>query len=76
MTRPRRVWLGACASLIVSTGAHELCFDADGATYAMRRADGTYHLNVATPGSWAGTVRTFTVEFTDGQRFSAPFAFR
>jgi hypothetical protein len=51
-------------------------FDADGATYAMRRADGTYHLNVATPGSWAGTVRTFTVEFTDGQRFSAPFAFR
>jgi hypothetical protein len=51
-------------------------FDADGATYAMRRADGSYHLNVATPRSWAGTVSTVTVEFTDGQRFSATFAFR
>lgn len=59
-----------------SSALAEAIFDMDGATYALKRSGGSYHLNVATPRSWAGTTRVFTVTLVDGREFSAVFSFQ
>jgi hypothetical protein len=40
-------------------------FTDDGATYAMVRQGGTWHVNAATPKEWAGSTRTFRVVLDD-----------
>ncbi|MGW9168185.1 DUF1194 domain-containing protein [Agromyces sp. NPDC055658] len=40
-------------------------FTVSGATYDMVRSGGTWHVNAATPKSWAGTTKTFRVVLDD-----------
>ncbi|NJP28988.1 hypothetical protein FLW53_33230 [Microbispora sp. SCL1-1] len=48
-------------------------FDAPGAEYHWISTLGSYHLNVDTPRSWAGSRRTFTVTLADGSVHRAEF---
>ncbi|WP_405395278.1 hypothetical protein [Microbispora hainanensis] len=48
-------------------------FDAPGAEYHWISTLGSYHLNVDTPWSWAGSRRTFTVTLADGSVHRAEF---
>ncbi|MEU7881108.1 PxKF domain-containing protein [Microbispora bryophytorum] len=51
-------------------------FDEPGAEYHWIGELGSYHLNVDTPRSWAGSRRTFTVMLADGSLHRAEFAFK
>jgi len=47
-----------------------------GATYDMVRSGGTWHVNAATPTSWAGTTKTFRVVLDDLSMHELDVAFR
>ncbi|WP_051762269.1 hypothetical protein [Microbispora rosea] len=50
-------------------------FDEPGADYHWIGELGSYHLNVGTPRSWAGSRHTFTVTLADGSLHRAEFSF-
>ncbi|WP_433384672.1 PxKF domain-containing protein [Micromonospora sp. KLBMP9576] len=51
-------------------------FDAPGAEYRWISTLGSYHLNIETPRSWAGSRHRLTVTLADGTRHSTEFEFR
>lgn len=48
----------------------------DGATYDMVRSGSTWHVNAATPKSWAGTTKTFRVVLDDLSTYEFDVVFR
>lgn len=59
------------------SGVTSVAFVRDGATYALvRDGVGEYHVNVAIPKEWSGTMGTLEVKLSDGQVFTATFNFR
>ncbi|MFG3684512.1 PxKF domain-containing protein [Micromonospora sp. NPDC047740] len=51
-------------------------FDSPGADYRWISTLGSYHLNVDTPRSWAGSRHRLTVTLTDGTQHSTEFEFK